>query len=208
MTPADYISAARVPESLRPQAFGLWQIRRVDVNKISDIRCVLDYHFAKIGFSSYTLLHRSTWATLHLAYGDVVMEDSRAELRKHLPIWLSARGHVLVTGLGLGCVVRGLLASPQVEQITVVEIDRQILRIVGHEFKSNPRVRLVEGDAFTVQLRDRFNYAWHDLYTDGDVHLQVLHAALLARFHKQCEVQGAWQLPRWFKRQSPKWVLR
>jgi hypothetical protein len=36
------------------------------------------------------------------------MNDFPQELKKHLDFVLRARGRVLVTGLGLGCVVRGL----------------------------------------------------------------------------------------------------
>lgn len=209
MSPQDYIAAARVPDRLTPQSFGPWTIKRVSLKDHPKLSGFLALDFlSKVGFRDYTLLLRHTYATLHLADGEVVMEDSQRELQKHLPIWLRAKGHVLVTGLGLGCVVRGLLASSAVEQITVVEIDANILRVVGHEFNANPRVRLIHGDAFKVQLREKFEAAWHDLWTDGDVHLSVLHAKLLAQFRPQCKVQGAWNLPRYFKRQMPEWVLR
>jgi spermidine synthase len=52
------------------------------------------------------------------------MEDTLSELRRHTPIFMRAKGRLLVTGLGLG-VVRGLLAKPEVEHIDVVEIDRR-----------------------------------------------------------------------------------
>lgn len=135
------------------------------------------------------------------------MEDSQSELQKHLPIWLRARGRVLVTGLGLGCVVRGLLAKPDVDHITVIEIDRSILRIVGHEFESNTRVSLVHGDALAFHPNGHhWDYAWHDLWTDGEEHLQCLHARLMAKFFHSCDVQGAWEFPRF--RNMPKWILR
>ena len=201
MSPDDYLNAGRVPASLEPQSFGLWTIRREDVSQVIPI------FKSWIGFDTMTLLHRFTTATMHQSYGEVVMEDSRRELRRHLPIWLQARGSVLVTGLGLGCVVRGLLASPQVEMVTVVEIDQQILRVIGKEFEGNERVRMVQGDALTVDLPDRFDYAWHDIWTEGNDHLQVLHAKLISRYHRQCKFQGAWQLPRMFKRTAPEWVL-
>jgi hypothetical protein len=207
VSPQDYITAARVPDTLRPQAFGRWEIRRVWARESTTV-CANLWFQEQVGFPSQTQLLTHTMATLHLKHGETVMEDSLRELRKHLPIWLRAKGRVLVTGLGLGCVVRGLLASPAVEQITVVEIDANILRVVGHEFSANPRVRLIHGDAFKVQLREKFEAAWHDLWTDGDVHLSVLHAKLLAQFRSQCKVQGAWNLPRYFKRQMPEWVLR
>ena len=204
-----YIRAARVPNRLKPQAFGLWSIRRVTIkdNPQASEWDKLGFKVA-VGFDSQTLLHRWSMKSLHLNRGEIVMEDSRTELQKHLPIWLNAFGRVLVTGLGLGCVVRGLLANPQVEHITVVEIDRSILRVVGHEFAFNRRVEMIHGDALKVDLRRPFEFAWHDLWTDGDEHLQVLHTKLLVRFEPWCGFQGAWNLPRYAKKMMPPWVLR
>lgn len=207
MKPADFIAAARVPESLKPQVFGLWSITRVSLENLeSDFEKFM--FLSQVGFRSQTALRRASWKTLHLEQGEVVMEDSLKELSTHLPIWLKAKGKVLITGLGLGCVVRGLLASPDVEHITVVEIDPHLLRVVGHEFRSNRRVELIQGDALKVFLPGRFDYAWHDLWTDGDRHLQVLHADLIKRFHKQVKFQGAWRFPRFAKRRMPNWLLQ
>lgn len=208
MIPDDFVIAARVPDKLQPQEFGLWSIRRDSISAMADdwarIRFLHD-----IGFRSYTILYKMTLATLHKKDGEVVMEDSARELRRHLPIWLHARGRILVTGLGLGCVVRGLLANSDVEHITVIEIDAGILRVVGPEFEHNSRVRLIHGDALSVSLeRERFDYAWHDLWTDGERHLQLLHADLIRRFHGQVQIQGAWQFPKMFKRIMPAWFLR
>lgn len=198
MTPTDYIEAARVPHRLKPQSFGLWQIERVKARgHIVGNTLFLDEEV--VGFPDYTILSRQTLATLHKERGEIVMEDSALELRKHLPIWLAARGRVLVTGLGLGCVVRGLLANPDVDQVDVVEIDRGIARVVGHEFASNPRVRIVVGDATSVPLPGRFDFAWHDLWSEDD-HLQRIHLNLFVRFRRQCRVQGAWAFPRMFSR--------
>src|SRR6185295_15069938 len=69
----------------------------------------------------YTFLYRLTDATLHHdPPGEVVMEDTPFELQTHLGFVMHARGRVLVTGLGLGCVIRGLLANPSVEHITCI----------------------------------------------------------------------------------------
>ncbi len=203
LKPADYIAAARVPATLLPQSFGVWEIYRRDD---SDLMLPVFRRWA--GFPSVSFLARSTSATMHLVHGETVMEDSLRELRQHLPIWLRAHGSVLVSGLGLGCVVRGLLASPRVDTITCVEIDASIIRVVGPEFASNPRVRIIKGDALTIDLREKFDCAWHDIWTEGDEHLQVLHARLIKRFYPQCGIQGAWQLPRITKRGLPDWVLR
>ncbi len=211
MKPDDYIRAARVPESLKPQTFGPWRIERwrADDMKLYMRKFPISTQFRllsmlnRVGFDSYTMLKKYTWATMHL--GDesqtIVMEDSQSELRKHLPIWLHAKGNVLVTGLGLGCVVRGLLANPDVDRITVVEIDEAIIRIVGHEFRGNRKVTMVHGDALKFHTMELFDYAWHDLFTDeGEPHLQVLHARLMKKFYANCRCQGAWEFPPYFRR--------
>jgi hypothetical protein len=161
------------------------------------------------GGDTQTCLRRITEATMH-SDGEIVMEDSLSELRRHLPIFLAARGRILITGLGLGCVVRGLLVNPDVSHIDVVEIDRQILERVGVEFADNPRVTLHHGDALTYKMpRDRWDFAWHDIWCEGNRRLHVLHLRLLRRYHNRVGRQGAWMLPRTVKRRlaSAGWPL-
>lgn len=202
MSPHDFIRAARVPATLEPQEFGVWTISRVDVDAMPQ-RAQPFVLMQLGGFRNYTLLHKLTNGTLHQPPGDVVMEDSLAELQTHMPIWLAARGRVLITGLGLGCVVRGLLASPAVEHVDVVEIDADILKYVGAEFASNPRVTLHHGDALTYRFPDgvRWDCAWHDLYIDDSAaELHMAHVQLLHDYRNRVPRQGAWKLPRWVKR--------
>ena len=200
-----FIRAARVPADLHPQRVGTWWIER---HKISE--AMLEEH-AWIGFPSLTLLKRrrppdardpDPWAAeMSCCRPEVVMEDSRRELARHLPAFLRAHGRVLITGLVLGCVVRGLLASSRVEHIDVVELDHDIMDVVGAEFANDPRVSLYRGDALLVGASsDRWDFAWHDVCSSEDEHIQVLHAELLARFANVIPDQGAWMLPRWAKR--------
>lgn len=197
-----WIVAARVPDSMPEGTFGPWRIWRQ--------RCFSVELLWRMGWTSTTVLTHGTWATRHLGPmdQDVVMEDSLEELRKHLPIWLHARGRVLVTGLGLGCVVRGLLAKPTVEHIDVVEIDETILRVVGAEFEGNPRVTLHHADAETWPLSGHWDYSWHDLWTqEGHGALCVQHARLIARCTPFVTRQGAWAFPRAHKRIWPDQLL-
>jgi hypothetical protein len=194
-----HIVAARVPESLKPQTFGLWEITRLGPRQLGrfgeQTRNIVDP-----GFDSVTFLKRYTLATLHQD-GETVMEDSLPELRKHLPIWIRAIGKVLVTGLGLGCVIRGLLAKPDVERVTVIEIDKDVLRVVGHEFASNRRVELILANALRWEPRGRmFDWAWHDIWCEGPPHVSVLHMKLIKRFARCANHQGSWGMPRWAKR--------
>lgn len=193
MTPQEFISAARVPKRILPQKRGPWTIERRRADRLRPEHC------AVIGFDDYTLLRRISWSTLHLEGADeVVMEDSAQELRKHLPIWMASHGRVLKTGLGLGCVVRGLLANPAVEHVTCIEIDPNIIAMVGPEFQGNPRVEIICADALLWEppQDNMWDFAWHDIWTDGDEPLQLLHMRLAKRFHHRVGAQGAWAFPR------------
>lgn len=206
MTPAEYVAAARFPAPPEaPRAFGPWLLERQD-NPFHGWP-TLDW----VGFPHLTVLRRATPATLHQG-GEVVMEDSKRELERHLPIWMAAGergGRVLVTGLGLGCVVRGLLASPRVVHIDVIEVDRWILSAFGPEFEGNPRVTLHADDALTWTWNpdEHWDWAWHDLWCEGDG-LQRLHAQLFYRYRGRVRHgQGAWAFPRFFKRlMGPGWL--
>lgn len=195
-----FILAARVPADLHPQRIGEWRIERHGGDDV-----------ARSGFSTRTTLSRPREldpedpyaAEMNCGRRNVVMEDGWIELSRHLPVWLNARGRVLVTGLGLGCVVRGLLASPCIEHIDVIEMDAGILGVVGAEFASEPRVKLHLGNALEVEIEGAWDFAWHDIdcgTRDG----QVLHARLLARFKGRALRQGAWMFPRRFKSEARK----
>jgi hypothetical protein len=206
-----YLEAARVPDSLQPQEFGRWVIRRRPAPSDEFMR---ENGLDPIGFPTLTMFetrrepipdpadpYAAEFGGCGHASTECVMEDSRTELLQHMPIWLAARGRVLVTGLGLGCVVRGLLASPRVELVDVVEIDADVLRVVGPEFAANPRVRLHHADALTFDPPgERWDFAWHDIWTEGPSHLQHLHVQLIGRNRGRCGRQGAWKLPRFAKR--------
>lgn len=136
------------------------------------------------------------------------MDDSVPELRRHLPIWMVAKGRILKTGLGLGCVVRGLLIKPEVEHIDVVEIDPWIVEVIGAEFANNTRVAIHLADAHTWDYGDRtWDFIWHDIHdNDESEHLTLQHARLMMRFMDVVPVarQGAWAFPREAKRKIGK----
>lgn len=96
-----------------------------------------------------------------------IMSDTPDELEGHRPA-LSFHGAVLVTGLGLGCVVSGLLANPDVTRIDVIEIDPDVVNLTGPYYVNEPRVRIwnvsaTDIDALPADLD--WDFAWHDIWT-------------------------------------------
>ncbi len=102
--------------------------------------------------------------TVLLVDGAFSMTDAPFVLRNYVPFLREARGDVLLTGLGLGCLVRGLLASPRVRSITVLELHRDVLDLVGPHHRDD-RVSLVHADAldWTPPASRRWDCAMLDL---------------------------------------------
>lgn len=154
----------------------------------------------------HTILNVWTTATLHHGQGETVMEDSEKELRKHLDFILRARGRVLVLGLGLGCVVRGLMKRREVRSIDVVERERDVIDLVSPCMPPGRRIHIHHADAerfIRERPLHRWDYAWHDLWSDeekGEPNLQVTHGKLMAMLRDRVGWQGAWDSPAWFRR--------
>lgn len=205
---AQLVAACRVPASLEAQRKGLWEIRRFgwpdnfSGHPFSNAMLKMKMREAGIEpFCGYTALLRDTLATMNRDYGDVVMEDTPREIKKHLPILLAAHGRVLISGLGLGCVVRGLLSRPAVKSIDIVEIDDDVISMVWPEFAGDPRCNLFYEDAekITIARRAHWDFAWHDVWHEHDA-LATIHMRLLQRFDPFVDRQGAWEFPRIAKR--------
>lgn len=201
--PEQLLNACRVPPTLASQRFGLWEILRQGIPDALR-SCDLPY-FASNDWPDMTVLCRTTLATLHRKYGETVMEDSRGELSRHLPVLLAAHGSVLITGLGLGCVVRGLLSVPEVEHIDVIELDEGIIDQVGAEFRDNPRVTIQHEDAIDFDPDGRrWDFAWHDLWCEGTARdLCEMHIKTMHRLRHVCGRQGAWGFDRRLARAWP-----
>jgi len=182
---------------------GLWYITKTSLTEST--RNVRHEKPVLLPPGTYTFLYRLTDATLYCdPPGEVVMEDTPFELKTHLGFVMQARGRVLVTGLGLGCVVRGLLANSAVEHVTCVENSKDVLKLVG-PYMPKDRLTIVEADAleWTAKNKETFDCAWHDLWTDrsqGEPHLDLWHLTLLHNCRRTVKQQGAWAFDKQIKK--------
>jgi hypothetical protein len=76
------------------------------------------------------------------------MCDAPFMLRNYVPFLASAEGDILLTGLGLGCLVRGLLARPAVRSVTVIELQLDVIDLIGPHH-ADSRVEVIHADALT-----------------------------------------------------------
>jgi len=200
----EYILACARADSIPEGESRLWSVKKVRLSKPLDIVHPRLKTRVYLPAGTYTKLFRVTESTLHNG-GECVMEDTPFELRTHLQFMLRARGRVLITGLGLGCVVRGCLANPAVEHVLCIERDTSVLKLVAPYMPQTKRLTIIVADAvkWCAETENEFDCAWHDIWSDtdaGEEHLHVLHGQLLAHMGSKVGFQGAWDFPRDQKR--------
>jgi len=171
------------------------------------------YGVEDLGVHGWLGSGRSPWTFLRHGGPDgfgrvTVMSDDLPELQKHLEAVHRATGRVLITGLGLGCVLRGVLTRPGVTHVDVVERSERVLELVEPHLPDDPRIRVHCDDALAwvgerADQGDRWDIAWHDLWSDPDEDddaLPVTHARLMCAAAPAVGWQWAWAMPRWSRR--------
>ena len=165
-------------------ARGPWKIERFEVAESDTMMSFFSYGSRAPIPGTYTRLTRN---------GHVVMSDTMAEVSDLYELFRKAKGSVLIHGLGLGVALRGVLLNPDVTDVTVVEIDEDVIALVG-PFFDDPRITIIHGDAFTWQPEKGrcWNAVWHDIWDDLCTDNLDGMAKLHRRFGRRTDWQGSW----------------
>lgn len=131
-----------------------------------------------------------------LMYKDTLfMSDTPLEMSEHMEFLVRAHGQVLVNGLGLGMCLQ-VLDYPEVLKLTVIEIDENVIALVGPHYKSKygDRIEIIHADALTWKPPPRIRYGavWHDIWrdicADNLKEMKMLHR----KYGRRTEWQGSW----------------
>lgn len=196
----DAILKAMKADCVPEGSAGRWYVKKRDIDAFISLVHLHGGRYVKPG--NYTFLHCYTDATL-MRGGECVMNDFDCELKTHLDFSLKAKGKILVGGLGLGCVVRGLLANHAIESIDLIERDDDVIKLCWQSV-DHPKVKLHHKDALTDKVTGGpWDWIWWDLWNDpckNEPSLALIHMRLIKRYMKRTTHQGAWALPRRYRR--------
>jgi hypothetical protein len=186
MSPYD-LFRSKVPEGRS----GEWAVQRFDVSAqaaaIERIRSMFSTGGRGVREGSYTRLVRG---------GHLWMSDTHDEWRDHIGLYARARGHVLLNGLGLGCAARMCASKPEVESVTVIEIESDVIALVAPSLAAEfgDRLTVIEADAFKWEppVGVRYGAVWHDIWPDiCPDNLTQMHT-LTRRYARRADWQGSW----------------
>jgi spermidine synthase len=124
----------------------------------------------------------------------VVMSNTPMEIRTNRAIIHNATGDVLINGLGIGMVLKAVLAKPDVRSVRVIEKHPEVIELVAPTYAPDPRVEIIQADCFDYEPPKgmRFNAVWHDIwdYICGD-NLPEMHK-LHRRYGRRADWQWSW----------------
>lgn len=131
------------------------------------------------------------------AIDKVVMSNTPMEVRTNRDFIRAATGRVLISGLGLGMALKAVLDKPEVEFVKVIEIDEDLIQLVGPGFKKEideGRLVIVNADAFAYkpELGEKYDVAWHDIWSTIDDGNLVEMGRLKRKWAKRIPLQLCW----------------
>jgi hypothetical protein len=125
--------------------------------------------------------------------GKVIMSNTPAEVKDSSYFVHKATGSVLINGLGLGAVVKMVLAKGNVRKLTVIEISKDVIKLVAPSFQDH-RLKIICADAFEYKPPKgmRYNAVWHDIWDDiCSDNLQEMYK-LKRRYGRRADYQECW----------------
>jgi len=109
--------------------------------------------------------HATYWHELNQG-GVRWMLDTPHEQAQHYKSLHGFRGDVLVAGLGIGFAASVLAMRPEVNSVTVVEVSKDVIRLVAPHVREPHKIKVVNNDAMAF-LRDQkchFDFAFFDIW--------------------------------------------
>jgi len=187
MTMEDY--KVTIPEG----ELGPWKIERFTINRDSFFSMRLDMEGRSPGEGEFTRIMKD---------GALWMSDTRAEYRDHMFAIAEIRhrgGRILIHGLGIGMVLQAALLADTVTHVDVVEIDPDVIALVGPHYEkmaaeNGVELNIVCDDALTHKwpTGSYWDVIWHDIWRDmTEDNLPDMHR-LHRSFGRRCFWQGSW----------------
>lgn len=92
------------------------------------------------------------------------MSDTGMERRTNQKALLEANGNILLLGLGIGMLAVACCRSDQVDSVTALEIEPQVIALV-EPYIRHPKLTVIQGDAFNPPFRGRlFDTIYIDIW--------------------------------------------
>ena len=121
-------------ELLEERELNGWKLQKFEIND-NNIRAMLE----GVTPGKYIrLLHNN----------ECVMSDTNMEERTNSDFCINAHGDIIIGGLGIGMIIMAIQDKPEVNTITVIEKNQEVIDIVASQLNLNDKVNIICADVF------------------------------------------------------------
>ena len=147
-------------ELLEERELNGWELQKFEIND-NHIRAIID----GIAPGKYIRLVHD---------GECVMSDTDMEKHTNLDFCTNAHGDIIIGGLGIGMIIMAIQDKPEVNSITIIEKNQEVIDIVASQLNLNDKVNIICADVFEwkpergvkydMAYMDIWNYINKDVY--------------------------------------------
>lgn len=145
---------------------GDWHIEKFSVSKedskFDQLRSIFNGSSRYVSEGTYTRIRRGI---------KTIMSDTPDEIKDHYSPINSAKGEVLIAGLGLGVVIQGIYLRntlDRIKKITVIEKSKDVINLVGDHYKKKlgDKIEIINDDIYDWKIPkdQKFDYCWFDIW--------------------------------------------
>jgi len=163
-------------EELKGDQEGFWiQHFNITEEEVQRARYSMDWTMRGLETGVYCVLHQR-----HNGWNRQWMSDTYLERSTNADFLREATGHVLILGLGIGMLPVALCRKEDVESVTVLEIEPQVIALV-EPYIRHSKLAVIQADAFSPPLRGRHFDAvyvdvWENICSDNWETMKILQA--------------------------------
>ena len=185
-----------VPIEIPDQKFGDWEIRTFTVTKEDEDRQKTRMLFQMGKMGSMRMTPAGTYKKLLRKDGTVVMSNTPDELKDQVDFLRHAHGNVLINGLGLGITLKMLRTVNRTDSVTIIEIDKDIIKTVGEYYlkEYGDWLTIIHADAriYKPKKDEYYNAVWHDIWDDIHTNNLELMKTLTRKYARKTDWQACW----------------
>ena len=118
-----------------------------------------------LGHNNYAFHLKENYTYTKLTENGMIwMSDTPLETITNQKFLNNATGNVLIFGLGMGMCIAPLLHDPEIESITIVEKNQDLINFIRKYYKSD-KLKIIHGNAFEIDLGNlKFETIYFDIW--------------------------------------------
>lgn len=147
-----------------------FEIQKPKVGKDESVRKSIYYYLNSSGMYDH-LIEPGKYVQLYdRKLDEVVMSNTPMEFYTNYDFISTARGDILVGGLGLGLLELSIQDRPEVNSITVVEYYPEIIEMILSQLNFRSSVSVINEDILHFSTKKKFDIAYFDIWNDVSMH--------------------------------------